>query len=103
MPERIQRKRTAGWKMPDGAIYVGRPGKYGNPYWHVQRFHGLDLSLKLYEYTAQGIWMPSLLDEMPDGYFRQVYSSHLDWTKRFQAHPLEQIQVELRGKDLACW
>ncbi|QKY80234.1 hypothetical protein SEA_JUNG_59 [Mycobacterium phage Jung] len=27
MPERIQRKRSKGWRMPEGAIYVGRPTK----------------------------------------------------------------------------
>ena len=32
MPERIQRKREKGWKMPEGAIYVGRPSKWGNPF-----------------------------------------------------------------------
>lgn len=32
MPKRIQRKRTKGWKMPAGAIYVGRPTRWGNPY-----------------------------------------------------------------------
>src|SRR5690349_95730 len=32
MPKRIQRKRTKGWKMPPGVIYVGRPTKWGNPY-----------------------------------------------------------------------
>jgi hypothetical protein len=32
MPKRIQRKRTKGWKWPDGAIYVGRPTIYGNPF-----------------------------------------------------------------------
>ncbi|TXH16445.1 MAG: DUF4326 domain-containing protein [Mycobacterium sp.] len=32
MPERIQRRRTAGWRMPAGAIYVGRPTKWGNPF-----------------------------------------------------------------------
>ena len=32
MPKRIQRKRTKGWKMPAGAVYVGRPTKWGNPY-----------------------------------------------------------------------
>lgn len=31
-PRRIQRKRTKGWRMPDGAIYVGRPTKWGNPF-----------------------------------------------------------------------
>jgi hypothetical protein len=25
MPKRIQRKRTKGWKVPEGEIYVGRP------------------------------------------------------------------------------
>jgi hypothetical protein len=29
-PKRIQRKRTKGWKMPDGAVYVGRPTRWGN-------------------------------------------------------------------------
>ncbi|MDP1877996.1 MAG: DUF4326 domain-containing protein [Actinomycetota bacterium] len=32
MPERIQRKRTQGWRMPEGAVYVGRPTKFGNPF-----------------------------------------------------------------------
>lgn len=32
MPERIQRKRTKGWRMPEGAVYVGRPTRWGNPY-----------------------------------------------------------------------
>lgn len=30
-PTRIQRRRTAGWRMPEGAVYVGRPSKWGNP------------------------------------------------------------------------
>ena len=32
MAERIQRRRTRGWRMPEGAIYVGRPTKWGNPF-----------------------------------------------------------------------
>jgi hypothetical protein len=32
MPERVQRKRRKGWRMPEGAIYVGRGSKWGNPY-----------------------------------------------------------------------
>jgi hypothetical protein len=31
-PQRIQRKRTAGSRMAENAVYVGRPGKFGNPY-----------------------------------------------------------------------
>lgn len=32
MPKRIQRKRTKGWRMPEGAVYVGRGSKFGNPW-----------------------------------------------------------------------
>lgn len=32
MPERIQRSRAKGWRTPKGAVYVGRPSAYGNPF-----------------------------------------------------------------------
>ena len=31
-PRRIQRRRTRGWRMPEGAVYVGRPTRWGNPF-----------------------------------------------------------------------
>lgn len=31
-PVRIQRKRTKGWRMPEGAVYVGRGSRWGNTY-----------------------------------------------------------------------
>lgn len=31
-PVRVQRKRTKGWRMPEGAVYVGRGSRWGNPY-----------------------------------------------------------------------
>lgn len=37
-PRRVQRARTPGWRMPDGAVYVGRPSIYGNPFaWSGER------------------------------------------------------------------
>lgn len=32
MPERIQLRRTKGWRKPEGAIVVARPSKWGNPF-----------------------------------------------------------------------
>ncbi|MGA4726274.1 DUF4326 domain-containing protein [Micromonospora taraxaci] len=32
MPVRIQRRRTAGWRMPTNTVYVGRPTLFGNPF-----------------------------------------------------------------------
>lgn len=31
-PKRIQRQRTKGWRMPEGAVYVGRGTLWGNPF-----------------------------------------------------------------------
>jgi hypothetical protein len=31
-PRRIQCQRTRGWRKPEGAIYVGRPSRWGNPF-----------------------------------------------------------------------
>lgn len=40
LPDRIQRQRTKGWRMPEGAVYVGRPTIYGNPF-HLNTPHAL--------------------------------------------------------------
>lgn len=37
MVERIQRKRTKGWRMPPNTVSVTRPGKWGNQ-WKPERF-----------------------------------------------------------------
>ena len=37
-PQRIQRKRTKGWRMPEGAVYVGRPSRWGNPWGDAESF-----------------------------------------------------------------
>ena len=29
---RIQRRRAKGWQLPEGAMYVGRPTRWGNPF-----------------------------------------------------------------------
>lgn len=72
-PKRIQRKRTKGWRMPDGAVYVGRGTKWGNPYLPaVQGDHRA--AVDAYRVA---------LDLSPD-------LTH-------------QVRFELGGKDLACW
>jgi hypothetical protein len=31
-PERIQQRRSRGWRKPEGAVSVARPGRWGNPF-----------------------------------------------------------------------
>ena len=77
-PKRIQRRRSKGWRMPPGAVYVGRPTQFGNPL----KVLGLSQKEAVEEYRAlinQGVC------------YRGLFVCH------------DVIRRELRGKDLACW
>lgn len=95
MPERIQRRRTKGWRMPEGAVYVGRPTKWGNPFrahqdksgiWRVIDNNGVDYPLESNTRRTALIKAVSL------------YSSELHYWS-----DLHQSLAELRGLDLVCW
>ena len=79
MPIRIQRKRTKGWRMPLGAVYVGRPTKWGNSCVVNQRCPACHVVITDAEDAVVG------------------YRAHLPINLR------QHIKDELRGKDLACW
>jgi hypothetical protein len=118
-PQRIQRKRTAGWRMPEGATYVGRPTVFGNPF-------------RAYKCECCGYWdvkddndVTYLVDHT---YVQQqhVRSDPATWTSRSEANreavrlyndeltywfggrmkndvPFREAVESLRGRDLACW
>lgn len=108
-PIRIQRKRTKGFKLQDTSpnglpvVYVGRPTKFGNPFFHAQRFVGLEASLRCYRDAANGIFDPSNLKGMPDGPFYVACEDFKEWIRQFSDGPVDAIKRELRGKNLACW
>lgn len=76
MPKRIQRKRTKGWRMPEDAVYVGRPTKWGNPF-------------RLGTYNSLGEIV-------------RQYREWLDVSLPGQEIK-EAAKTELRGRDLLCW
>lgn len=91
-PIRIQRKRTKGWRMPEGAVYVGRPSRWGNPH-RVGAYVGCDC---LQEQEPDEIFTAERAIEA----FR-VYSGRYGESGpgRWAYYDL----ATLRGKDLACW
>lgn len=101
-PKRIQRKRTAGWRMPEGAVYVGRPTKWSNPFkvekhqdgvtWTVVDTHMAFFQRAEASKLATDMFTLWLLQ--PDGVDR-------GFTKR-RAKLLAAID-DLTGHDLACW
>ncbi|MFF7250430.1 DUF4326 domain-containing protein [Embleya sp. NPDC008237] len=56
-PERVQRRRTKGWRMPPGAIYVGRGSVWGNPF----RTIGLDRQQAVEQYEKDLARNPELV------------------------------------------
>lgn len=79
-PKRIQRKRTKGWRMPDNAMYVGRPTDWGNPY-----VVGKLSEDSLYPVTAEqavAFYRKNIVEKHNQSYL---------------------IKLTLKGYDLACW
>lgn len=96
MPERIQMRRTAGWRKPAGTIYCGRPSLFGNPF--PVSIHGREKAVELHRRWLRGSMPPdemqslSAADHLPDTI------SLVDLRRVV----LDRLQ-ELRGHDLACW
>lgn len=103
-PQRIQRKRTRGWRMPEGAIYVGRPSKWGNifklgDHYMWMRYSELPFPVSTsrdpgeYDHGITVVTCESAAQavEWFSAYMRQYP------TLRFEA------RVDLVDSDLCCW
>ena len=92
-PVRIQRKRTKGWRMPEGAVYVGRPTKWGNPFdWRE--------------------WIESWPFPSPTPHPWEDETNRTSWCRGQAAQEFADAVAsgeivlpvaELRGKTLVCW
>lgn len=132
-PKRIQRRRAKGWRTPDGAVYVGRRSKWGNPFAYRQQMGGLvryqPVTPEVWEFegriSAHGMRHPYY---GPDGIvtdyrirwatrtevvelFRRTLSVPdrgmvAAWPSRagrFLTVTVDDIRRDLAGKDLVCW
>lgn len=99
MPKRIQRRRTRGWRMPENAVYVGRPTKWGNPFHVGGKAHVFML----------GGWVQ---EDVPDAatavhFFRDWITQEIKVRRGGDEHRADLLASlangALAGKDLACW
>ncbi len=100
-PERIQLKRTKGWRMPENTVNVARPTIWGNPF-YVSKWRDAATCVALFRDTVRGIWNPATSAHLPDAWHKGSYEDHQRWLVRFGNHPLRDLEY-LRGKNLACW
>jgi hypothetical protein len=98
-PRRIQRRRTRGWRKPEGAVYVGRGTRWGNPWVVAQTKTGWAVN-----WAGQGTprpeWTASTDSQhaahlMAVGMFREFAELTIGFDVR--------ARVELKGRDLMCW
>lgn len=94
MPERIQLRRTKGWRKPEGAIVVARPSKWGNPVrWDARPSFDPDTGERTPADPAEArrISLEGFLLVLAGRGVTHDYPSD------------DEIQAELAGHDLACW
>ena len=87
-PQRIQRKRTKGWRMPEGAVYVGRPSRWGNPF-----VVGTYVTPDIARYYPEPVYVRDAARAV------QLYRRWITGS----AQRGEGLVPELGGRDLACW
>lgn len=114
MAERIQRKRSKGWKSPPNTVYVGRPTMWGNPFsvreslykdhWSVV-FEGKSISAEFAtkrnaQAEAVRLFEKWFSTEIADiGTELHNFRNKYGW----KGFSLACAVNMLRGKNLSCW
>lgn len=93
-PQRLQRSRRKGARTPDGAIYVGRPTLFGNPFM-VARF-GHFKAVRLHARWLAGELGALSLERLG------FCPAEIDTLVRLRGRVLLALH-QLEGRDLVCW
>lgn len=88
-PQRIQRKRARGWRLPEGAVIVTRPTQWGNP-WREGSTNWTIGPGGYYDRSGKVLTRQDAVDS-----YR--YSIDCDPDR------IAYIREQLAGKTLACW
>ncbi|MDM2398140.1 DUF4326 domain-containing protein [Mycobacteroides abscessus] len=109
MPERIQLRRTKGWRKPEGVIVVSRPSRWGNPFAaRIPQGEALQAA------DVRGLLVAQFRDWLAGSTLEQAVEAHplcYPNGRRLIANiyprPRRPTQREIRdalsGHDLACW
>lgn len=96
MPNRIQRRRTKGWRKPDNAVIVSRPSRYGNPF-TIQ--DAIDAEISDPRRTAVVNFAEWLRVGTAGGWYSPTYRIG---RQIFDCRRILDGLPDLRGRDLAC-
>lgn len=97
MPQRIQRRRTAGWRLPQGAVCVSRPSRWGNPW---QAVNGPSIGWRCVD-TRNGLVIQAR--DQADAHALAV-AHYRAWIEQSDPQGMrEAARQDLRGRPLCCW
>ena len=81
--------------MPKNAVYVGRPGKWGNPFFRLKEKPGVDVDRGFFV-AVYKLWLNDQLVPGLAGLF--------EGGDTLPPPPSQEaIQQQFKGKNLACW
>lgn len=95
MAERIQLRRTKGWRKPENTVVVSRPSRWGNPYRVIRVTGGM--------YVVCGPDGPKDTDLCYETYSAAVEHAVFCFRRELVGIRALNAMAELRGKNLACW
>lgn len=99
LARRIQLRRQAGWRMPEGTIKVDRSGPWGNP-WCVEKVGGI-WTVKHRYWTSRATFPEKAhATRFAVGQFRQ---SLVRPGRGGLLITAEQVRAELAARWLGCW
>lgn len=97
MPERIQLRRSKGWRMPPGAVNCARPTIFGNPFTHPDPAQAVEA----YRRHCRGGTQTFQLEPGGLQFASRMHKDCLHWA--WPEWLREKGLPAIRGKDLACW
>lgn len=104
MPERVQLKRTKGWKMPANTVKVDRATGFGNPFPVIK---GTQTHMgETTDVWTVGTWSGPAMwfrDSKAEASALSVQAFEAWLQQPAQDALRRRIAVELRGKNLGCW
>lgn len=101
MPERIQLRRTAGWRKPEGAVVVSRPSRWGNPF-RIGGPIAHDFAVLIENVTWYGKPLPRSGRNVVEDAAHAV-DLFVFWVYAKVPFTGADVRRELTGRDLACW
>lgn len=95
-PKRVQLRRTKGWRKPEGAVVVARPGRFGNPFTIAA---AIEAGFAMNDTDGRRVAVSAFRDWLNGDTW--AAGSGSEWDQRLTDYLA--ALPELRGKDLACW